>query len=99
MEEGMAEAASLTFSQVLSDLEQGRSLEADSARRVFDAIFAGEWNSAQIAGMLVALRLVGETSEVVCAAARALRSRMVCVEHALPLVFDTCGTGGDGQGR
>jgi len=94
----MPEAPSLTFSQVLTDLERGRSLSADGARRVFDAIFAGEWTTTQIAGLLVALRLIGETPEVVCAAAGAMRARMVCVEHALPLVFDTCGTGGDGQG-
>jgi anthranilate phosphoribosyltransferase len=94
----MAEAASLSYSQVIADLERSRALDADGARRVFDAIFAGEWNPTQIAGLLVALRVLGETPEVVCAAAAAMRARMVCVDHALPLVFDTCGTGGDGQG-
>jgi anthranilate phosphoribosyltransferase len=94
----MGDASSITFSQVLADLELGRKLDADSARRVFDAIFAGEWRPAQIAGFLVALRLTGETPEVVCAAASAMRAKMVVVEHTLPLVFDTCGTGGDGQG-
>src|SRR6185295_11434855 len=98
MEGGMAEAAGLTFSQVLTELEQGRSLSAEGARRVFDAIFAGEWPTTQIAGLLVALRLLGETPEIVCAAAAAMRARMVSVEHSLPLVFDTCGTGGDGLG-
>lgn len=93
----MADAPSIPFATVLADLER-RNLDADSARRVFDAIFAGEWNAAQIAGLLVALRLKGETPDVVCAAARAMRARMIGVEHALPLVFDTCGTGGDGQG-
>lgn len=93
----MADAPSLTFANVLADLER-RNLDADGARRVFDAIFAGEWNAAQIAGLLVALRLKGETPEVVCAAAQAMRARMIGVEHALPMVFDTCGTGGDGQG-
>lgn len=95
----MAEPASpLGFAQVLAELERGRGLDGSSARRVFDAIFAGEWTSAQIAGLLVALRLTGETSEVVVGAASALRAKMVRVEHGLPLVFDTCGTGGDGQG-
>lgn len=93
----MADAPSIPFATVLADLER-RNLDADSARRVFDAIFAGEWNAAQIAGLLIALRLKGETPDVVCAAARAMRARMIGVEHALPLVFDTCGTGGDGQG-
>jgi anthranilate phosphoribosyltransferase len=94
----MAEAAGLTFAQVLAELEGGRSLSSEGARRVFDAIFAGEWHTTQIAGLLVALRVLGETPEVVCAAAAAMRAKMVSVEHTLPLVFDTCGTGGDGQG-
>lgn len=94
----MADAPSITFAHVLADLERGHHLDAESARRVFDAIFAGEWNAAQIAGLLVALRLKGETPEVVCAAARAMRAKMIGVDHALPLVFDTCGTGGDGHG-
>jgi anthranilate phosphoribosyltransferase len=98
MEQSMAEAASVGFAQVLAELEQGRGLDGDSARRVFDAIFAGEWTPVQIAGLLVALRLSGETPEVVCGAASAMRAKMVRIEHALPLVFDTCGTGGDGQG-
>src|SRR4051812_3064520 len=93
----MADAVSLSFAQVLGDLERGRGLDGDSARRVFDAIFAGEWSPVQIAGLLVALRLTGETPEVVCGAASAMRAKMVRVEHALPIVFDTCGTGGDGQ--
>lgn len=94
----MSDASTPSFPSVLAQLEQGRGLDASTARRVFDAIFAGEWSSAQIAGLLVALRLRGETPEVVTAAARALRARMVDVAHNLPLVFDTCGTGGDGQG-
>jgi anthranilate phosphoribosyltransferase len=67
-------------------------------RRVFDAIFAGEWTPTQIAGFVSALRLRGETPEIVVAAAEALRSAMVPVAHDLPRVLDTCGTGGDGFG-
>lgn len=88
----------LTFPEVFAELRSARGLSAASARRVFDAILAGEWTPAQISGFLVGLHLCGETVEVVGAAARAMRSRMVPVEHSLPLVFDTCGTGGDGRG-
>ena len=94
----MAETPNVTFAQVLTELESGRRLNADTARRVFDAILAGEWRPAQIAGFLVALRISGETAEIISAAARAMRAKMVSIEHSLPLVFDTCGTGGDGQG-
>src|SRR5688572_26405314 len=91
----MAEA--LKFPEVFAELRGPGGLGSDTARRVFDAIFAGDWTPAQIAGLLVALHMQGETAEVVSAAARALRAKMVPLEHSLPLVFDTCGTGGDGQ--
>ena len=39
----------------------------------------------------------GETAEVIVAAAEAMRAAMTAVDHGLPVVVDTCGTGGDGS--
>jgi anthranilate phosphoribosyltransferase len=64
---------------------------------VFDSIFAGGWTPVQIGAFLVSLELLGQTSGVLGAAAKAMRARMLEVKHALPLVLDTCGTGGDGK--
>jgi len=88
----------LDFSEVFAELESPAGLGADTARLVFDAILRGEWPPTLIAGLLVGLRLRGESAAVVGAAARALRASMLPVEHSLPVVFDTCGTGGDGLG-
>lgn len=88
----------LEFPEVLAELRSANGLSADTARLVFDAILRGEWAPTQIAGLLVALHMRGESAVVVGAAARAMRATMVPVEHSLPLVFDTCGTGGDGLG-
>jgi anthranilate phosphoribosyltransferase len=85
------------FADVFAELVGG-SPSPSTVRRVFDAIFAGEWTPTQIAGFVAALRLRGETAEIVVAAAEALRSAMVPVVHELPRVLDTCGTGGDGFG-
>lgn len=90
-------ATALKFPEVLAELGSGAGLGAATARQVFDAIFAGEWTPAQISGLLVALHVQGETAQVVSAAAQAMRARMLAVQHSLPLVFDTCGTGGDGR--
>jgi anthranilate phosphoribosyltransferase len=87
---------SLTFAEVFPELS-GPGLSGPTARRVFDAIFGGAWTPAQIAGLLIALELREKSPEVVSAAAQALRAQMVAVNHGLPLSFDTCGTGGDGQ--
>jgi anthranilate phosphoribosyltransferase len=40
--------------------------------------------------------MAGETDEVVAAAVEAMRATMTAVDHDLPRVVDTCGTGGDG---
>jgi anthranilate phosphoribosyltransferase len=85
------------FSQVFSELRQERKLSPLVARRVFDSILAGGWTPIQIGAFLATLSLTGESAGVIGAAAKAMRDAMIPVEHGLPLVFDTCGTGGDGQ--
>jgi anthranilate phosphoribosyltransferase len=67
-------------------------------RRAFDAILSGAWTPVQVAGFAVALRMRGEDATTIAAAAEAMRAVMVEVDHGLPAVLDTCGTGGDGLG-
>ena len=73
-----------------------RRIEADDVRSAFDAILAGAWTPVQVGAFAVALRMGGETAEQIVAAAGAMRAAMTPVEHGLPVVVDTCGTGGDG---
>src|SRR5437870_13675312 len=54
----------------------------------------GEAPPAQIAALLIGLRIKGETAEEVAGAARALREAMVPVAAAGDHLVDTCGTGG-----
>jgi anthranilate phosphoribosyltransferase len=86
-----------SFSQVFGELKSERAMSPLVARRVFDSILAGGWTGVQIGAFLTSLELLGYTSAVISAAAKAMRARMVQVEHRLPMVFDTCGTGGDGH--
>jgi anthranilate phosphoribosyltransferase len=65
--------------------------------QVFGAIMDGLLEPAQVAALLVALRIKGETGVEVAAAAHVMRQRAAHVEHADPdAAVDTCGTGGDG---
>jgi anthranilate phosphoribosyltransferase len=87
------------FAALLGRLLSGRGQEgvdAADVRAAFDAILAGSWTSVQVAAFAVALRMRGESAEVIVAAAEAMRAAMTAVDHALPVVVDTCGTGGDG---
>ena len=88
----------LTFASVYDELASNPALSAETVRRVFDSILSGEWTAVQVAGFIASLRLRGETPEIIAAAAQSLRGAMIRVEHSLPRVLDTCGTGGDGSG-
>jgi anthranilate phosphoribosyltransferase len=87
------------FNEVFSEMTGPGGLSPCTVRRVFDAIFAGAWTPAMVSGFLIGLRLTGnETSTVIAAAASAMRAVMVPVAHTYPVLLDTCGTGGDGAG-
>lgn len=87
-----------TFRDAFHELEASATPSASLVRRVFDAILEGSWSATQIAAFAVALRLKGETSEVIAAGAAGLRAHMIPVEHSFERLLDTCGTGGDGHG-
>ncbi len=74
------------------------SLNDVLVERTFDTILNGAWTPVQIGGFLCALRVRGETPAFIAAAARAMRTNMIAVEHGFPKLLDTCGTGGDHSG-
>jgi anthranilate phosphoribosyltransferase len=94
----MSDDAAPRFAEVYAALTRPGGITASEVRRVFDAILGGQWTPVQVAGFAVGLRLQGESAEIIAAAAESLRAAMVAVDHGLPLVLDTCGTGGDGRG-
>ena len=86
-----------TLKPVLARLADGATLSADEAEAAFGIIMSGEATPAQIAALLMALRLRRETVAELTGAVRAMRSRMLTVA-APPGAMDVCGTGGDGGG-
>src|SRR5438093_5978630 len=80
--------------QALLDLAKRESLSESLAFEVFGTVMRGEASPAQIAGLLVGLRVKGETPDEVAGVARALRAAMVRVEADGLHLVDTCGTGG-----
>jgi anthranilate phosphoribosyltransferase len=76
-------------------LAQSEELPPDELTRAFELVMAGEATSAQIAALLVGLRVKGETPVEVAAVVRALRQAMVVLPAERPEeLVDTCGTGG-----
>jgi anthranilate phosphoribosyltransferase len=82
----------------IKELAARRDLDESEAYAVADAIMQGLVTPAQIAALLVALRMKGETASEITGFARAMRrhARRVCVDSES--LVDTCGTGGDASG-
>ena len=79
---------------LLARLARGESLTEAEAEAAFAEIMAGDATHAQMAGLLMAMRVRGETVAEMVGAVRALRHRMVAI--AAPHgTIDVCGTGGD----
>ena len=86
-----------------------QSLSREEARAVMSEVLAGECSDAQIAALLVALHMKGETVEEIVGFAEAIRAAAIPLElHANSVLdqsgtgrdalVDTCGTGGDASG-
>ena len=81
--------------EAIRRLAERRPLSEEEAAAAAGAIMTGEATPAQIGGFLAALRVAGETPEVVAGMARAMRENAVRVPTDGQLV-DVVGTGGDG---
>jgi anthranilate phosphoribosyltransferase len=81
----------------LASIVEGRSLSKDEARLAMGAVMDGESTPAQLAALLVALRMRGETVEELAGFASAMRERVLRVEAPVGTV-DVVGTGGDNSG-
>jgi len=87
---------SADFAQLLARLLTREPVGVEDVRSAFGAILAGTWTPVQVGAFAVALRMRGETADEIIGAALAMREAMIAVDHDLPVVVDTCGTGGDG---
>jgi anthranilate phosphoribosyltransferase len=81
----------------LATIVDGGTLTMDEARGAMGAVMDGEASPAQLAALLMGLRMRGETAEELAGFAGAMRDRVVRVE-APPDAIDVVGTGGDGSG-
>jgi anthranilate phosphoribosyltransferase len=82
--------------QALARLLDGHELSRDEARAVMNDVMEGEATPAQIGGLLVALRLKGETADEIAGCAEAMREHVLAVRPSREDLVDTAGTGGDG---
>src|SRR5947209_5977615 len=75
----------------------GTALTREEAARGFDRMMSGEATPSQMGGLLMALRVRGETVDEITGAVTAMREKMLRVT-APPDAIDVVGTGGDASG-
>ncbi len=82
----------------IARLVEGASLAEGEMEEVITRLMRGDATPAQIGGLLVALRMKGETVDEITGAARTMRANAVRAHPRAEIIVDTCGTGGDASG-
>jgi anthranilate phosphoribosyltransferase len=86
----------MNVQDALARLLDGHDLSRDEARAVMNQVMDGAATPAQIGGLLVALRIKGETADEIAGCAEAMRAHVLAVRPTRDDLVDTAGTGGDG---
>jgi anthranilate phosphoribosyltransferase len=82
----------------IQKLLSGEHLTKEEAELTMNFIMGGNATSSQIAALLIALRLKGETIDEITGFAQSMREHAVKIYPKKPNTVDTCGTGGDVSG-
>ena len=82
---------------IIGKVATGATLSREEAASAFDSMMSGEATPSQMGGLLMALRVRGETVDEITGAVLAMRSKMLRVAAPADAV-DIVGTGGDGSG-
>lgn len=85
------------FKSIIGKVATGATLSREEAASAFDSMMSGEATPSQMGGLLMALRVRGETVEEITGAVSAMRGKMLGVSAPAEAV-DIVGTGGDGSG-
>jgi anthranilate phosphoribosyltransferase len=85
------------FKGLIAKAATGASLTREEAAQGFDTMMSGEATPSQMGGLLMALRVRGETVDEITGAVTAMRDKMLRVEAPRGAI-DVVGTGGDASG-
>jgi anthranilate phosphoribosyltransferase len=85
------------FKALIGKVATGATLSRDEAAKAFDLMMSGAATPSQMGGLLMALRVRGETIDEITGAVATMRAKMLRVD-APPDAIDVVGTGGDASG-
>ncbi len=87
----------LDFKGLVARVADGQSLSVQEAKSAFDIMMSGDATPSQMGGLLMALRVRGETVAEITGAVMTMREKMTRIV-APANAIDIVGTGGDGTG-
>ena len=85
------------FKALIAKVATGASLTREEAAGAFDRMMSGEATPSQMGGLLMAMRVRGETVDEITGAVTTMRAKMLGVKAPADAV-DVVGTGGDASG-
>ena len=85
----------MNIQQALARVVENDNLSREDMAAVMRQVMSGDATGAQIGGLLVALRMKGETTDEIAGAAQVMRELATPVDVADPHLVDLVGTGGD----
>ena len=86
----------MQIQHAIAHVVERKDLSRPQMQAVMQQIMTGECTDSQIGGLLVALRMKGETIDEITAAAEVMSSLASHVQIDAPNLIDIVGTGGDG---
>lgn len=84
--------------KAISKVVERIDLEEEEMAQVMDKIMGGVATPSQMAALLVALRMKGESVPEITGAAKVMKKKSTKIKSNHSVVVDLCGTGGDQQG-
>lgn len=85
----------MDMTEILNTVLDKKNLTTSETKMFLENVMKGSVSPSQIAGILVALRIKGETVDEIVGLVQAMREQMISVE--VKDAIDVCGTGGDGS--
>jgi len=84
--------------ECIKKLVDGKDLSKDESSSIMEEIMTGSATPSQIASLITALRIKGETAGEISGFAKVMRSHAAPLKLKAEYFVDTCGTGGDVSG-
>ncbi|SHH36924.1 anthranilate phosphoribosyltransferase [Ferrimonas marina] len=82
--------------KMMAQLFDGQPLSREQAKKLFGQVVTGQINEVELATILIAMKLRGESIEEITGAAEALREAALAYPRPQGDLLDIVGTGGDG---